>query len=141
MRSPSKGLILSTQNVFVIVVKKKRFRSFQEFDVTEVMYLIGRFMTNFMSHKVLRASRQVFILKSRKWCLLSTGWRFLEIVLGINGLAIFGDDAWYQRVGNFWKWCLVSTGWQFLEVALGINGLAIVGGGSTRDFLIRPFIF
>ena len=98
-------------------------------------------MTNFMSHKVLRASRQVFILKSRKWSLLSTGWRFLEIVLGINGLAIFGDDAWYQRVGNFWKWCLVSTGWQFLEVALGINGLAIVGGGSTRDFLIRPFIF
>ena len=109
--------------------------------MTEVTYLIGRFMTNFISHKVLRASRQVFILKSRKWCLLSTVWRFLEIVLGINGLAIFGDDAWYQRVGNFWKWCLVSTGWQFLDVALGINGLAIVGGGSTRDFLIRPFIF
>ena len=63
--------------------------------MTEVTYLIGRFMTNFMSHKVLRASRQVFILKSRKWSLLSTGWRFLEIVLGINGLAIFGDGAWY----------------------------------------------
>ena len=72
--------------------------------MTEVMYLIGRFMTNFMSHKVLRASRQVFILKSRKWCWLSTGWRFLEIVLGINGLAIFGGGAWYQRVGNCWRW-------------------------------------
>lgn len=91
MRSPSKGLILSTQNVFVIVLKKKRFRSFQEFDVTEVMYLIGRFMTNFMSHKVLRASRASFYFKAE------------EMVLGINGLGIFG-------------------------------------GGSTRDFLIHPFI-
>ena len=96
--------------------------------MTEVTYLIGRFMANFMSHKVLRASRPSFYFKVE------------EMVLGINGLAIFGNGAWYQRVGNFWKWCLLSTGWQFLEMVFGINGLAIFGGGSTRDFLIHPFM-
>lgn len=60
--------------------------------MTEVMYLIGRFMTNFMSHKVLRASRASFYFKAE------------EMVLGINGLAIFGGGAWYQRVGNCWRW-------------------------------------